>query len=173
MKRIITFSTIRVSCVLSLLALFGCWPTEPRMEILTENRLAEAERLWKAHGSDSYHLVVQVEATFMTTMVYDVTVRGGEVVGIKKDGQPIQPEHTEDYSISGLFRLMRLEMGLTQKNADGTYEALAEVFAYFDPETGRVHKFRRTTSRSGKTRTLRINVLNYEPETANLKAHSG
>ena len=165
----INFWNIPALCVAALLTLYACSLGEPLMEPLTESRLDEAERQWKARRSDSYHLVVQVEASRMDTLVYDIQVRGGEIAGIKKNGQAIQPEHTEDYSISGLFRLMRLELTLRQKSPEGTPEALAELFAHFDQETGRLTRYRRSASGSRRTRTLKIQILNYEPDTAGLK----
>ena len=109
----------------------------------------------------------------METLIYDIVVRGGGIASIKRDGNAIQPEHTEDYSISGLFHLMRLEMELQKKSPEGTPEALATMFAYFEPETGRIQRYRRSAIGSRRTRTLKIEVLNYEPDATGLKAQEG
>ncbi|MBI2150866.1 MAG: hypothetical protein HYU27_09740 [Acidobacteria bacterium] len=129
------------------------------MEPLTKDLLAAAERQWEAHGSDSYNLTLQVEAARMEKVVYDMVVRSGKIAAMKRNGQDIPPEHAEDYSISGLFHLLRQELRLMEKGADGTPDALAEVFARFDPQTGRLDRYRRTTI---KNRFLRLQVLKYE-----------
>lgn len=148
-------------CAALLALLAACSSTEPSpMGPLTKDMLEAAERQWEAHGSDSYNLTLQVEAARMETVVYDVVVRAGEIAGIKRNGQDILPEHTEDYSVPGLFRLLRLELRLMEMGANGTPDALAEVFARFDSQTGRLDRYRRTTSRS---KHLRIQVLKYEP----------
>jgi hypothetical protein len=151
-------------CVAGLIALAAaCSSKESRMEPLTLSALEAAEHRWETHGADSYRLVVRVEAARMQPVVYDVVARGGRVAGIKRDGQAIQLEHTEDYSVSGLFRLLRSELLLMERTPEGTPVALAQVFARFDPETGRLDNYRRTTSRR---KHLRIQVVQYEPEAA-------
>jgi hypothetical protein len=42
----------------------------------------------------------------MGEVVYDVVVHARRVTRINRDGQDILPEHTEDYSVAGLFRLL-------------------------------------------------------------------
>ena len=142
--------------------LSACSANQPRMEPLTNSELETAERQWAANGSSSYHLVVRVNAARMSAVVYDVVARNGKIAAIKRDGQTIQPEGAEDYSISGLFRLLQQELRLMDRSPSGTPVALAEMFARFDPETGRLERYRRSTGQSSGT--LKIEVLKYEPQ---------
>jgi hypothetical protein len=77
-----------IAAVLALSASCSENPS-PIMEPLTLGALEAAERQWEAHGSDSYHLVVRVEASRMSPTVLDVVVRDGKTAGIKRDGEPV------------------------------------------------------------------------------------
>ncbi len=158
------FLRYRVACVACLfVVLAACARKEPGMEPLTQSVLDAAEQRWKARGTDSYHLVLKVEAARMEAVMYDIVTRGGEIVSMKRDGRPIQPEHAEDYSIAGLFRLMRLEMHLMDKKPEGVPITLAQMFARFDTATGRPDVYRRTTN---KSKHLKISVVEFQPDAA-------
>jgi hypothetical protein len=164
----INLSNIHVVCVAAafLTLLAACSSSNQTvMEPLTKGGLEAAERLWEARGSNSYDLVVRLEAARMETTVYDVVVRGGEIVSIKRNGQAVPLEYAEDYSVLGLFGQLRQELRLMERS-NGTPDALAELFARFDPDTGRLDRYRRTTSRR---KHLRIEVLKYEPRVADLE----
>jgi hypothetical protein len=98
----------------------------------------------------------------MGGVVYDVVVHARRVTHIKRDGQGILPEHTEDYSVVGLFRLLQQELQLVERNSSGTLNTLAVLSVHFDPETGRLDRYRRKMfKRAGG---LRIEVLIFTPE---------
>jgi hypothetical protein len=132
------------------------------MRPLTEAGLAAAKRQWESHGANSYHLLVRLHSSRMGEVVYDVVVHARRVTRIKRDGQDILPEHTADYSVAGLFRLLRQELQLVERNSSGTPNTLAVLSVHFDPETGRLDRYRRKTlKRAGG---LRIEVLTFTPE---------
>lgn len=146
--------------VLLLVGFAGLGP--PPMEPLTATTLAEAARRWEAHGADSYHLVVRVRPPRAKVVLYDVVVAGGELVGIERDGQGIRPEDAvhHDYSVSGLFALLGEDLRLVDVPQGNTPPL--DLRARFEPETGRLVRYRRTVG-SARRRVLLVEVLEYEP----------
>ncbi len=161
MNRIILSRIHSLCLAVVVTALAACSSTVPNMKPLTESALADAERMWKAHGTNSYEIVVQLNPAKLSAMTYDVVVRDGKITGVKRDGQDVRPENTEDYSVLGLFGLLRQELRLTEKDANGMAKELADLFVRFDPETGRLDRYRRQTNRLAGS--LRIEVLKYQP----------
>ena len=146
------------------LALSGCSALgPPPMEPLTARTLEAAQRRWEARGSDSYRLVVQVRAPRFKLVVYDLVVASGRVVEITRDGERIQPEDARhyDYSVSGLFDLLRGDLRLADVQPIGDTPAV-DLRARFDPETGRLVRYRRTVG-AARRRVLMVEVLDYEP----------
>lgn len=149
--------------VLALL-LAGCSALgPPPMQPLTAQTLEEAQHLWEARGSDSYHLVVRVRAPRFDVAVYDVVVAGGKVVRIEHDGEDVRPEDAShyDYSVSGLFALLRQDLRLADVPPVGDTPPL-DLRARFEPETGRLVRYRRTVG-SARRRVLLVEVLEYQP----------
>ena len=146
---------------LSLLSAACSWLGPPPMEPLTKTALEAAEHRWEAHGSDSYHLVVRVRPPRADPAVYDVVVKGGEVAGIERDGQAVPLVDTEDYSVSGLFHLLREDVRLTEVRPVGDTPRV-DLRVLFDAETGRLERYRRTVG-SNRPRNLQVEVLKYEP----------
>lgn len=151
---------------LSLLSAACSWLGPPPMEPLTKTALEAAEHRWEAHGSDSYHLVVRVRPprdryTPSDPAVYDVVVKGGEVAGIERDGQAVPLVDTEDYSVSGLFHLLREDVRLVEVRPAGNTPP-ADLRVRFEAETGRLEQYRRTVG-SNRQRILQVDVLKYEP----------
>jgi hypothetical protein len=133
------------------------------MEPLTAETLAEAEQRWEARGSDSYHLVVRVRAPRFAVAVYDVVVAGGALVEIERDGRAIGPAdaHHYDYSVSGLFGLLREDLRLAGVRPIGDTPPV-DLRARFEPDTGRLVRYRRTVG-SARRRVLMVEVLEYRP----------
>lgn len=143
-----------------VLVLAAC--TTPPMEPLTESALQAAEREWAAHGSDSYKLVVQVRAPRVAPAVYKLVVNGGEIASIARDdGQAVPLDEAHDYSIPGLFRLLRGDLRLADI-PDAADVPPIDVRARFDRDTGRLVRYRRTVG-TKRRRVLLIEVLQYEP----------
>lgn len=136
------------------------------MEPLTARTLETAEHRWQEHGDASYHAVVRVRAPRFDPAVYDVVVADGALVHVTRDGESIRPEEARhyDYSMSGLFALMREDLRLTEVPAVGDTPPV-DLRAYFDAATGRLVRYRRTVS-TARRRVLMVEVLQYEPSAA-------
>jgi hypothetical protein len=158
-----SLASIHASCLVVFLTLLtACAPQETPLRPLTEAGLAAAERQWESHGANSYQIVVRLHSARMGGVVYDVVVHARRVTSIKRDGQDILPEHTEDYSVVGLFRLLQQELHLVERHPSGTPNTLAVLSVHFDPGTGRLERYRRKTlKRAGG---LRIEVLKFIPQ---------
>jgi hypothetical protein len=133
------------------------------MEPLTAGTLAEAERRWEARGADAYHVVVRVRAPRFAVAVYDVVVADGRPVRIEHDGRILRPEEVRhhDYSVSGLFALLRDDLQLAGVRPIGDVPPV-DLRARFEPDTGRLVRYRRTVG-SARRRVLTVEVLEYEP----------
>ncbi|MBI2828936.1 MAG: hypothetical protein HYX77_06680 [Acidobacteria bacterium] len=154
----------RLACgvaALSLLSAACSWLGPPPLEPLTKRALDAAEQRWEAHGSNSYHLVVRVRPPRANPAVYDVVVKRGEVAGVERDGQAVPLVDTEDYSVSGLFQLLREDVRLTEAHPVGNTPP-ADLRVLFEAETGRLKWYRRTVG-SNRQRVLLVEVLKYEP----------
>ena len=138
----------------------------PPMEPLTETALETARRRWVTHGSDSYHLVVRVRAPRTEPVVYDVMVAGGALTEIERNGERVRPEDADhyDYSVSGLFDLLRTDLRWTHVTEIDNTPAV-DLRARFEPETGRLVRYRRTVG-TGRRRVLMVEVVSYEPQCA-------
>jgi hypothetical protein len=133
------------------------------MAPLTAGTLEAAERRWQAHGSDSYRLVVRVRAPRFKVAVYELVVASGQVVELARNGERLAPDHARlyDYSVSGLFELLREDVHVTGARADGEAPAI-DLRARFDSETGRLVRYRRTVG-AARRRVLLVEVLEYVP----------
>lgn len=157
---------------LTLLLLAACpSPGPPPMEPLTGSALEAAERRWEAHGSGSYHLVVRVRAPRANPAVYDVVVAGGKVARTERDGRSVPPGETDDYSVPGLFSLLRKDLGLIDVPEMRDTPPI-DLRARFEAETGRLVRYRRTVG-SARRRVLLIEVLEYEPLAGTGSSSSG
>jgi hypothetical protein len=135
----------------------------PPMEPLTASTLAAAERRWQAHGTDSYRLVVRVRAPRYDPAVYDLIVDHGIVARVERDGRPVPRDDLgrSDYTVSGLFRLLREDLRLADV-APGADAPPIDLRVRFEPETGRLLRYRRTVG-SARRRVLMVEVIRYEP----------
>jgi hypothetical protein len=143
----------------ALILLAAC--SVPPMEPLTEGALDAAEHRWGARGVDAYHLVVRVRPPRADPAVYDLMVARGAIARVARDGQALPPDETDDYSVPGLFHLLREELQLV----DGRRPEAArpvDLRAQFEPDTGRLKRYCRTVGTS-RRRVLLIEVLEYEP----------
>lgn len=133
----------------------------PPMEPLTERSLEAAERRWDARGADSYHLVVRLRAPRTTPAVYDVTVADERVVEVTRDGGALPSNEADDWSMTGLFHLLRGDLRIGKGGARGAAPPV-DLRAEFEPESGRLVRYRRTVG-TARRRVLLIEVLTYEP----------
>lgn len=146
-----------------ILLLSGCAGLgSPPMEPLTADGLAAAQRRWAAAGTDTYRLVVRVRAPRFAAALYDVVVASGQVVAIAHDGVAMRPEDAaHDYSVPGLFALLREDLRLLDVPHVGDVPPL-DLRARFEPESGRLVRYRRTVG-SDRRRVLLVEVVDYEP----------
>lgn len=133
------------------------------METLTSAALDEAERRWEAQGAESYHLVVRVRAPRFAPAVYDLVVKEGKVVEMERDGSalPIEEAGRHDFSVAGLFDLLREDLPLVGTHPIGSAPPI-DLRARFDPATGRLERYRRTVG-TKRRRVLLVEVVQYEP----------
>ena len=96
--------------------------------------------------------------------VFEVLVREGQVVSLQRNGQVILPDRGQDYSVQGLFAMLRQELALAEQptllGAPPGYAA--HLLARFDPATGRLERYRRTVA--GVNNNIEIVVVEYEPQ---------
>ena len=135
-----------------------------RMDTLTPAILQESEGKWRASQPDFYRLVIEMGGDRVEIGRFEVLVRSGTVVSVRRNGQAILPERGQDYSMDGLFRILKQELGLIEKPAllgsPPGYSAYA--MARFDPETGRLVQYRRAVG--GASNTIDIRVVEYQPQ---------
>ena len=95
------------------------------------------------------------------TGTFEVMVRDGQVVSLRRNGLIITPASGQDYSMDGLFRMLMQELGLAEKpsllGAPGGYSAYLQV--QFDPESGRIVRYRRSVG--GTSNSIDIKVLDF------------
>jgi hypothetical protein len=130
---------------------------------LTPDILDKAEAKWRASEPPSYHLVIEMKGDRVDKEVFDVTVKGGQLTTLRRNGLNIQPSPEQDYSMDGLFRVLHQEMALMQKptllGAPEGYSAYP--MGRFDDQTGRLIEYRRTVG--GTSNTIDIRVIEYTP----------
>jgi hypothetical protein len=144
-----------------LIALFACACT--RLDTLTPELLNQSQEKWKAHQPVAYHLVIEMSGDRVQTGKFEVMVRAGQVVSLRRNGLIITPGSGQDYSMDGLLRMLMQELGLAEKpallGAPGGYSAYLQ--ARFDPDNGRLIRYRRSVG--GTSNSIDVRVTEYEP----------
>ena len=151
-------------CILACLTVSACGALgPPPMEPLTETALETARQRWVAHGAEMYHLVVRVRAPRTEPALYDVVVADGKPVAIRRNGEPVSVEEADryDYSMSGLFDLLRTDLRWTDVRPIGDTPPI-DLRARFAPDTGRLVRYRRSVG-TARRRVLLVEVVSYEP----------
>lgn len=150
----------RVSSTLVILLVAGCSGLEP----LTEDALIRAQEQWDSSAPDFYRVLVEMTGERIESGVFEVLVREGQVVSLQRNGQVILPDRGQDYSVQGLFAMLRQELALAEQptllGAPPGYAA--HLLARFDPATGRLERYRRTVA--GVNNNIEIVVVEYEPQ---------
>jgi hypothetical protein len=143
---------------LAILLLAAC----SRLDTLTPDLLNKAENQWNASKPGFYRLVIEMKGDRVERENFEVTVKSGAVVRLTRNGQELQPNRGQDYSMDGLFRMLHQELSLAEKpallGAPGGYSAYP--MAEFDQQTGRLIAYRRTVG--GTTNTIDIRVLDFQ-----------
>ena len=133
------------------------------MEALTETALSNAEERWNQQASGFYRIVVEMTGDRVDAGLFDVVVRDRTVVSLSLNGRPILSERAEDYSVSGLFDILRRELALSEEPMTlGAPEGYAvHLLARFDSDNGRLIRYLRSVG--GTNNSVEIRVTVFEP----------
>ena len=151
---------LRASSPVLFILLAGC----SGLDTLTEDVLVDAERRWRSEGPGLYRLVVEMSGERVETGVFEVLVLDGRVVSLKRNGQVVLPDRGQDYSMEGLFGMLRQELALSEQPAlmGAPPGFAAYLLVRFDDETGRLERYRRTVG--GANNNIEIEVVEYTPQ---------
>ena len=131
---------------------------------MTADVLGDAEQRWRSEGPGLYRLVVEMSGERVETGVFEVLVRDGQVVSLKRNGQVVLPERGQDYSMEGLFGMLRQELALSEQPAlmGAPPGFAAHLLARFDDGTGRLERYRRTVG--GANNNIETEIVEYTPQ---------
>jgi hypothetical protein len=131
--------------------------------------LEEAEAKWKAVKPPNYRLVVAMTGDRVERGEFDVTVEGGAVTALKRNGTAVSLSAGQDYSMEGLFRIIHLEVDLAKNpvllGAQPGYSVY--LMGRFDSRTGGLLHYRRAVG--GISNSIDIEVLSFETTTGSGK----
>lgn len=131
------------------------------LSTLTSEMVDQAEAKWNKGKPASYRLVVSMEGDRVERGEFDVEVENGVVTSLKRNGLVVNLKSGEDYSMDGLFKIIRNELELAKNPS--TFGAPAGYSAYlmgsFD-DTGKLRHYRRAVG--GISNSIDIQVLNFE-----------
>jgi len=147
----------RLLATAMLCLIFSC----SRLQPLTVDVLTQAEAKWKTQRPESYRLVVEMSGDRVETGRFEVTVRGAQVVSLKRNSLVIRPNAGQDYSMDGLLHMLEQELGLAERPATVAAPEGYPVYvnARFDDVTGRLIRYRRVVG--GTSNSIDINVLEF------------
>ena len=139
------------------LMICGC----SRLETLTPGLLDEAQQKWKTNEPASYRIVIDMSGDRVEAGRFEATIREGKVVSLRRNGLGITVGSGQDYSMEGLFQMLRQELGLAEKpallGAPGGYSVYLQ--ARFDDTTGQLVRYSRSVG--GTSNAIEINVVEY------------
>jgi hypothetical protein len=140
-----------------LVAISACSP----LPTLTPQILTEAKEKWNNHKPQSYRLVIEMSGDRVETGRFEVDVRSGQVISIRRNGLVIPASAGEEYTMDGLFHTLALELGLAEKPAMlGAAPGYAVyTTAKFDDMNGRLIRYRRIVG--GTSNSIEVKVLDY------------
>jgi len=126
-------------------------------ERLTADALAQAEARWRSGQIQDYDLRYQMHGS-----AYAVRVRGNIVTELEVNGQPARTGNAGDYSVTGLFKLLELEL----ENLDdprGPFAGRRDsvlMRVRFHPTRGYVERYLRSSGGYGKN--VAIELISFE-----------
>jgi len=128
---------------------------------LTPEILREAEQKWMAHKPIYYRMVIEMSGDRVETGRFEVEVRGGQIVSLRRNGLIVRATAADDYTMEGLFHTLEQELGLAEKPATIGAPPGYSVYttARFDETTGRLIRYRRIVG--GSSNSVEFNVLEY------------
>lgn len=151
---------ILISLLTGTIVCVGC----SRLTPLTEELLISAEQRWVNQAPGLYRVVFEMKGERVETGMFDVLVRDGVVVTLKRNGLVVLPNRGQDYSMEGLFEILTRELMLAQNPAVlGAPEGFTvHLLVSFDKKTGALKLFRRSVA--GSKNNIEIKVLEYIPQ---------
>jgi hypothetical protein len=136
-----------------------------RLPTLTPAILTEAEEKWAAHRPQAYRLVLEMTGDRVEKGRFEIEMRSGGIVSLRRNGLVVSPNAGQDYTMEGLFRMLTQELGLAEKPAMLGAPPGYKVYttARFDDATGRLIRYRRIVG--GTSNSIEVNVLEYSEGT--------
>ena len=133
-----------------------------RLQPLTAEALTHAENKWRTRGPESYRIVIEMSGDRVQNGRFEVTVRDGLVIELKRNGLVIPPTAGQDYSMAGLFHMLEQEIGLAERPATlGAPEGYSVYLnARFDEMTGRLIRYRRVVG--GTSNSIEVSVVEFK-----------
>ena len=133
-----------------------------RLPTLTPDILEQAGQKWQAHKPAFYRLLIEMSGDRVETGRFEVEVRSGEVVSLRRNGLVIRPNAGQDYSMDGLFHMLAQELGLAEKPATLGAAPGYSIYttAEFDDTTGRLLRYRRIVG--GTSNSIEVKVAEYQ-----------
>src|SRR5881628_1187388 len=134
-----------------------------RLQPLTADVLTQAENKWRSHRPESYRMVIEMSGDRVQNGRFEVAVRGGQVVELKRNGLVILSTTGQDYSMDGLFHMLEQELGLAERPTTlGAPEGYSVYLnARFDEMTGRLIRYRRIVG--GTSNSIEVTAVEFEP----------
>ena len=151
-KRICIVAAVALGAVLAVPWLFG-----GGLDPVTQARLESARARWEHSGVTDYELVVEIFGA--ESGQYDITVRGGRLEQINRNGEPANPAQGEYWTVDGLFRTIEAELHFKdQRTTAQPVPAGSRIFLLgkFDVRLGYPRKFVRQIT--GTSRGIEIQV---------------
>lgn len=123
--------------------------------------MSRAEQKWNVHKPGFYRLVIEMSGDRVETGRFEVEVRSGHVVSLRRNGIVIRPNPGQDYSMEGLFHMIEQELGLAEKPATlGAPEGYSiYTTAKFDDTNGRLIRYRRIVG--GASNSIEVNIAEF------------
>jgi hypothetical protein len=133
-----------------------------RLPALTADTLSRAEQQWDAHKPQAYRLVIEMSGDRVETGRFEIEVRAGQAVSLRRNGLVIRANAGQDYSMDGLFQMLKQELGLAEKPATLGAPPGYAVYtnARFDGTDGRLIRYRRIVG--GASNSIEVKVLEYD-----------
>ncbi len=133
-----------------------------RLQPLNAEVLSQAENQWRSHRPESYRIVIEMSGDRVQDGRFEVAVRGGQVVELKRNGLVIRSTAGQDYSMDGLFHMLEQELGLAERPVTlGASEGYAVYLsARFDELSGRLIRYRRIVG--GTSNSIEVNVVEFK-----------
>src|SRR5262249_44267053 len=116
---------------------------------------------WNSHRPSWYRLTIEMSGDRVETGRFEIEVQSGRTASLRRNGLTIEPNPGQDYTVEGLFHMLKQELGLAEKPAMiGAPPGYAVYLtAKFDDATGRLIRYRRIVG--GTSNAIEVKVVEY------------